>query len=255
MPPVAFAGHSLDIGGATGIQTIPPLRRREASLQPLQLCMIVTIDGPAGSGKSSAARTLAQRLGFRFLDTGAMYRAVTLAALRQGIHFEDEAALALVASKIEITLTDNRVFVDGEEVTDEIRTFEITTLTRYAADNAQVRSLLCDLQRQFAAESDVVAEGRDQATVVFPGAECKIYLTASEQVRAERRHADLTARGEQITFGEVLAKQQQRDMRDLQREVGGLRQAEDSIEVNTDGMSPEQVVDRLEEIVRSKLED
>lgn len=215
--------------------------------------MIVTIDGPAGSGKSSAARTLANRLNFRFLDTGAMYRAVTLAALREGIQFEDEASLALLAAKIEITLTDDRVFIDQQDVTDAIRTFEITTLTRHAADNIQVRALLCDLQREFALGNDVVTEGRDQATVVFPGAECKIYLTASEQVRAERRYQDLLARGEQITLGEVLAKQQQRDLRDLNREQGGLKQAKDSQIVNTDGMSPEEVVDRLEQIVRTKM--
>lgn len=215
--------------------------------------MIVTIDGPAGSGKSSAARTLARRLGFRFLDTGAMYRAVTLAALRGDIQFEDEAALALLAAKIEIRLTDDQVYVDNEDVTDAIRTFEITTLTRHAADNLQVRELLCDLQREIAARENVVTEGRDQATVVFPGAECKIYLTASEEVRAQRRYEDLLARGEQVTLGEVLAKQQQRDLRDVKREIGGLRQAKDSIVVNTDGMTPDEVVDRLEEIVRSRM--
>ena len=182
-----------------------------------------------------------------------MYRAVTLAALRRDIQFEDEAALALLAARIEITLTDNRVFIDGEDVTDEIRKFEVTTLTRHAADNSQVRGLLSDLQREFASAGSVVTEGRDQATVVFPGADCKIYLTASEEVRAQRRHEDLAARGEQITYGEVLAKQQQRDMRDLKREFGGLKQAEDSVVVNTDGMSPEQVVDRLEEIVRGRM--
>lgn len=182
--------------------------------------MIVTIDGPAGSGKSSAARELARRLGFRFLDTGAMYRAVTLAALRRGIEWEDEAALALLAAEIEITLADDQVLINGEDVTREIRTFEVTTLTRHAADNTQVRSLLSELQREFATGKQVVTEGRDQATVVFPGAECKIYLTASDEVRAQRRYEDLRARGEEITFEEVLAKQQQRDHRDHNREVG-----------------------------------
>ncbi|MGI9455620.1 MAG: (d)CMP kinase, partial [Aeoliella sp.] len=190
--------------------------------------MIVTIDGPAGSGKSSAARALARRLGFRFLDTGAMYRAVTLAALRRGIDWNDETALALIAAEVEIRLTDDQVFLDGKDVTDEIRTFEITTLTHYAADNRQVRTLMVDLQREMAAGQEIVTEGRDQATLVFPGAECKFYLTASDEVRAQRRYEDLLRRGEKVTQAEVLEKQQIRDQRDLQREFGGLRQAEDS---------------------------
>lgn len=216
--------------------------------------MIVTIDGPAGSGKSSAARALAKRLGFRFLDTGAMYRAVTLAALRREIDWDDEAALALLAAEVELQLTDDRVFLDGEDVTPLIRTLEITTLTRYAADNRQVRLLLVELQREMAAGQDVVAEGRDQATVAFPGAECKIYLTASDEVRAERRLQDLIARGEQVTLAEVLEKQRQRDRNDLDRQFGGLRKAPDSIEINTDGMSPAEVLDRLEQLVRSRQE-
>lgn len=212
--------------------------------------MIVTIDGPAGSGKSSAARGLAKRLSFRFLDTGSMYRAVTLAGLRRGVDWDDEAALALLAAEIELRLTDDRVFLDGEDVTAETRTMEITALTRHAADNRQVRSLLVELQREMAACQDTVTEGRDQATVAFPDAECKIYLTASDEVRAERRYRDLLARGEKVTPEEVLEKQQLRDQQDREREFGGLRMAPDSLVVDTDGMSPKEVIDRLEQIVR-----
>ncbi len=216
--------------------------------------MIVTIDGPAGSGKSSAARALAKRLGFRFLDTGAMYRAVALAGLRRGIDWDDETALALLAAEVELRLTDDRVFLDGEDVTASIRTSEITALTRHAADNRQVRLLLVELQRELAAGADVVAEGRDQATVAFPGAECKVYLTASDEVRAERRLHDLVARGEPVTLAEVLEKQRERDRNDYQRQFGGLRKAPDSIEINTDGMSPTEVLDRLEQLVRARQE-
>jgi CMP/dCMP kinase len=216
--------------------------------------MIVTIDGPAGSGKSSAARALAKRLGYRFLDTGAMYRAVTLAGLRRGIDWDDESALALLAAEVELRLTDDRIYLDDEDVTALIRTSEITALTRHAADNRQVRMLLVDLQREIAADKDVVAEGRDQATVAFPGAECKIYLTASDEVRAERRLRDLIARGEQVTLQEVLDKQRERDRNDYQRQFGGLRIAPDSIEINTDGMSATEVLDRLEQLVRSRQE-
>jgi len=211
--------------------------------------MIITIDGPAGAGKSLAARRLAAKLGFCFLDTGAMYRAVTLAALRQGVDWQDTGALASIAAEIEIELTGDSVRLNGEDVTTAIRCFEVTTLTRYAADNLAVRRRLIELQQAFAEGQNVVTEGRDQATEVFPEAHCKIYLTASDEVRARRRYEDLLSRGEQVTFEEVLEKQVQRDKRDLEREFGGLRKAEDSIEVCTDGLSADQVVARLEELV------
>jgi cytidylate kinase len=212
--------------------------------------MIVTIDGPAGAGKSSAARRLARRLGFRFLDTGAMYRAVALAGLRQQVVWGEAPQLAQVAEGLSLELTDDRVLMNGEDVTQAIRTLEITTLTQFAADNQAVRRRLTDLQRQFAAGQDVVTEGRDQATVVFPNAECKIFLTAGEEERARRRFQDLQARGEEVDFEEVLRKQRHRDQRDLERQFGGLVMAHDSIEVLTDGLTPDDVVDRLEQLVR-----
>jgi cytidylate kinase len=213
--------------------------------------MIVTIDGPAGAGKSSAARRLARRLGFHFLDTGAMYRAVALAGARRGVNWDNLDELAEVAAGLTLEVTDDRVFLNGEDVTAAIRTLEITTLTQYAADNDAVRRLLIDQQRTIAAGQDVVTEGRDQATVVFPHAECKIFLTAGEEERARRRFQDLLARGEEVDFQVVLEKQRRRDERDVARPFGGLAKAADSIEVNTDGLSPEQVVDRLEAIVRA----
>jgi cytidylate kinase len=212
--------------------------------------MIVTIDGPAGAGKSSAARRLARRLGFHFLDTGAMYRAVTLAGSRRGVDWNNPAELAEVAAGVTLEVTDDRVFLNGEDVTAPIRTLEITTLTQHAADNDEVRRRLIDQQRAIAAGQDVVTEGRDQATVVFPHAECKIFLTASEEERARRRFQDLLARGEEVDFQVVLEKQRRRDERDVARPFGGLAKAADSIEVITDGLTPEQVVDRLEEIVQ-----
>lgn len=219
--------------------------------------MIVTIDGPAGSGKSTAAADLASRLGYRFLDTGAMYRAVTLAGHQQGVDLANENALARVAEDAKLQLDGTQVLLNGADVTQEIRTFEITSLVRHAADNLAVRDHLTNLQRQFAkdaasAGTGVVTEGRDQATVVFPDAECKIYLTASEQARAKRRHEDLLDRGEKIDYEKVLEKQRRRDEQDLRREHGGLALAEDSITVMTDGLTPEEVVKELEEIVRQR---
>jgi cytidylate kinase len=215
--------------------------------------MIVTIDGPAGAGKSSAARRLAQRLGFHFLDTGAMYRAVTLAAIQKGINLDDAEALLQVANNANIVLNDDRVILDGRDVTTLIRSFEITTSTRYAADHSGVRERLTKLQQGAAAGVDVVTEGRDQATVVFPKAECKIFLTASEETRAQRRHQDLVARGENIAYEKVLEKQRARDYRDQTRPVGALRKSNDTIQVTTDGMTPEEVVNLLEKIVRNHM--
>ena len=213
--------------------------------------MIVTIDGPAGAGKSSAAKALAKRLGFRFLDTGAMYRAVTLAAIRADIDLEQESELERIAAAIDLKLDNERVLLDGEDVTQEIRAFDITTATRHAADSPSVRSRLVEWQRELAEGHDVVTEGRDQSTVVFPEAECKIFLTASEEVRAERRYLDLVGRGEHVTRKEVLEKQRVRDERDCSRPVGPLIKAPDAIEVSTDGLSPEQVVEQLHQIAES----
>lgn len=217
--------------------------------------MIVTIDGPAGAGKSSAARQLAARLGFRFLDTGAMYRAVTLAGLQAGIDLTDQQALLEVARGLKIDLSSDRVQMDGQDVTATIRTLEITTLTCHAADNESVRRLLIEQQRKFAAGRDVVTEGRDQATIVFPNADCKIYLTASDEERARRRFRDLHDRGEEVDLSVVLEKQRKRDQQDAERPFGGLEKAPDSIEVCTDGKGREEVVAELERIVRGKQSD
>lgn len=212
--------------------------------------MIVAIDGPAGAGKSSAARALARRLGFRFLDTGAMYRAVALAALRRGHDWTKPEALAELARGLSIEVDERRVLVDGEDVTDAIRTSQVTAATHYAANNPAVREHLVALQRQAAGRDDVVTEGRDQGTVAFPDAECKIFLTATPAERARRRLLDLERRGETASFDDVLAQQNLRDERDANREVGPLKPAADAIQVFTDGLSPEEVVDRLEELVR-----
>jgi cytidylate kinase len=214
--------------------------------------MIVTIDGPAGAGKSSAARGLARRLGFRFLDTGAMYRAVTLAARERGINLTDGKQVAELARTLRVELAGDRVLLDGRDVTQAIRKFEIAAATHYAADNPAVRAELVQWQRAAAEGQNVVTEGRDQGTVAFPHAECKIFLTADERERAQRRYRDLVAHGENIPFDEVLSNQQLRDERDATRSVGALRKAEDAIEVATDGLTPEEVIGRLEEIVRSK---
>lgn len=211
--------------------------------------MIITIDGPAGAGKSTVARALARRLGFRFLDTGAMYRAVALAALRRGLDWDAPDDMARLVQKLDVQTAGERILLNGEDVTEAVRTSEVTAVTRYAAGNPQVRAFLVELQRKLAGKDNVVTEGRDQGTVAFPMAECKIFLTASPEERARRRLRDLQTQGEPVTLEQVLAAQERRDREDATRAVGPLVPAADAIEVYTDGLSLDQVVDKLESLV------
>jgi len=217
--------------------------------------MIVAIDGPAGAGKSTIARLLAERLGFAFLDTGAMYRAVALAALRRGLGDGDSGVIAEFTQSLAIDFDGRRTILDGEDVSAAIRTSEVSAAVYLAADNVAVRRRLVELQRQIAAGRNLVTEGRDQGTVAFPGAECKIFLTASPRERARRRYEELLGRGESISFEEVLAQQLDRDQRDATRPVGALVKAADAVEVLTDGLTPEEVVERLERIVTGRSQE
>lgn len=212
--------------------------------------MIVAIDGPAGAGKSTITQQLAKRLRFAYLDTGAMYRAIVVAAMKRNTAWDDVAALARLAETAQIEFEGDRVLLDGEDVTAAIRVPAVGAAIHYVADNPQVRHHLVEQQRRLAQGKNLVTEGRDQGTVAFPEAECKIYLTASPEERARRRVEDLRRRGQTATFEEVLADQNNRDHRDQTRPVGRLCKADDAIEVCTDGLTPEQVLERLETIVR-----
>lgn len=214
--------------------------------------MIVTIDGPAGAGKSTVAKRLAQRLGFEFLDTGAMYRVITLAAMIKGIAWNEVERLAELARSCDFDLRDSRMTLEGSDVSEAIRSPEITQLVKHVADPPLVRQALVDRQRLWVSTRDVVTEGRDQGTVAFPKAECKIFLVASPEERARRRHRELTAKGMTLSEDEVLAMQLDRDERDSSRPVGALKRADDAVEFSTDGLSLDEVVDRLEAIVRER---
>jgi cytidylate kinase len=215
--------------------------------------MIVTIDGPAGAGKSSAARALAQRLGFAFLDTGAMYRAVTLAALRANCDRADQTALGQLMAGLRLDMPPGRVVLNGEDVTALIRTPEITGASGAIASSPVVRRQLVAWQRQIATEGDFVCEGRDQGTIVFPDALCKFFLFADPVERARRRHAELTARGETVSFDEVLQAQQERDARDAARNIAPMVPAHDAVQFDTTPFSPEEVVERMEQEVRKRM--
>ena len=215
--------------------------------------MIVTIDGPAGAGKSSIARQVAEQLGFEFLDTGALYRAVTLAALRARLDMHDVEALVELAGQVELQWRDPHVFLGCEEVSEQIRTPEVTAAIRYLADPPPIRDRLSQLQRQIANGRNIVTEGRDQGAEVFPDAECKIFLTASPEERARRRQQQLAQAGKPMSVEEVLMAQNRRDLEDRMRPVGRLRAARDAVVVSTDGMNPDEVLQAVLQIVRDTL--
>lgn len=215
--------------------------------------MIITIDGPAGAGKSSVARRLAQQLGYWFLDTGAMYRGVALAAARQGVDWEDATAIARLAGQIPLSFDNNRILLGEEDVTHAIRSVEVTTNTRHVADNPAARDQLVALQRRLARGKDVVTEGRDQGTVAFPHADCKFFLTASPQRRAERRTSERQRKGEHVTVQQVLAEQNRRDHRDQSRNVGRLMPADDAMIIDTDHLNLDEVVAELLNILQKKF--
>lgn len=227
--------------------------------------MMITIDGPAASGKSSVARAVAARIGFQYLDTGAIYRAATLAAMRAGIDLEarkldrEKVRAAVQACKLEMRWNKDdplklSVILDGSDVTREIRTENVTKNIRYVADLRDVRELATQLQRRIAASGRFVTEGRDQGTVVFPDAMLKIYLWASPEERAKRRCRELESVGEQANVTEIERAIRVRDQLDMAREVGALKKAFDAVEVDSTHMTPEQAVEAIVALAQSKFE-
>ena len=213
--------------------------------------MIITIDGPAGSGKSTIARRLAEVLGFEYLRTGLMYRAVALAGLRHGVDWNDPEALFQIAQDIKLTFDGPHIFLNDEDVSREVETLEVTAVTKYAAGNVKIRELLTEMQRNYAAEKNCITEGRDQGTVAFPHAECKIYLDATAKERARRRFEQKKKLGEPANYDEILQGIKLRDFEDSNRPIAPLKAAPDAISILTDGLGIEEVGQRIVEIVRN----
>ena len=218
---------------------------------------IITIDGPAGTGKSSVSRRLADRVGARYLDTGAMYRVATLAALRAGADVTVEQEIIDAVADVVMTLSNDpsshAVTLAGEDVSDEIRTDAVTQAVSAVSAVKAVREKMVALQRELVAGEFAVVEGRDIGTVVFPDATLKIYLTATAEARAQRRHDQNLAQGRTSDLAGVLADVQRRDHLDSTREHSPLRPADDAVEVDTSNLDIDQVIDRLAELSNQRI--
>ena len=215
---------------------------------------VVAIDGPVGSGKSTVARRAAERLGYVYLDTGAMYRAVGLLATEAGVELDDEAAVVSIAAAAGLRFDgEGRLFAGDRDVSGLIRSLEMGAAASVVSVLPGVRRLLVERQRALGAGADIVMEGRDIGTNVFPEAEVKVYLTARPEVRAARRADELCARGEEVDVDEVLGALIARDRRDSEREVAPLRKAADAVEVDTSDLSLEEVVAAVAAVVGEKV--
>ena len=219
--------------------------------------VIVAIDGPSGAGKSTLAKRLAKELGFTYLDTGAMYRALALKVLRQRLDLGDEAGLAALVRETEIGLHENggrlNVMLDGVDVADLIRTPEVSQMASKVSAQKTVRQRMLELQRAAGGKGHIVAEGRDIGTVIFPGAEIKIYLDASLDERARRRYEELRAGGRQVSLEATVREIKERDQRDSGRDLAPLCKAEDAVAIDTSTLTADAVAERVMDLIRSRL--
>ena len=218
--------------------------------------MIIAIDGPSGAGKSTLAKRLARELSFSYLDTGAMYRALALKVLRQGVDLADDARLARLVESTEIDLHEDNgtleVLLDGINVADEIRTPEVSQLASKVSALKVVRARMLDLQRRMGEHGSIVAEGRDIGTVVFPSAEVKIFLDASAEERARRRYAELRAAGRPADLSETLREMEERDKRDSERDLAPLRMADDALRIDSSNASADSVAAKVLAKIRNR---
>ncbi|MDA8353110.1 MAG: (d)CMP kinase [Firmicutes bacterium] len=217
----------------------------------------IAIDGPAGAGKSTVARQVAERLGLTYVDTGAMYRAITWKALQQNIDLQDEQTVSRLARETDIQLapgkTGTDIWVDGQKVTDEIRTPEVTAKVSLIAGQPEVREVLVEKQQEMACRREVVMDGRDIGTHVIPDADVKVFLTASIEERAQRRYRESIRRGFEMDWEQLKEEIRLRDEKDQRRKHSPLRPAEDAVHLDTTGLSIEEVVEEILNLSRTKV--
>ena len=218
--------------------------------------MIVAIDGPSGAGKSTLAKRIAKDLRFTYLDTGAIYRALALKILRRAVDLNDTAALSAIVNETAIDLRESngqlQVLLDEEDVSASIRTPEVSQMASRASALAMVRHRLLDLQRALGRRGNVVAEGRDIGTVVFPDAQVKIFLDASIEERARRRCDELRAAGRAVSLNETIREMEERDKRDSERDIAPLRKADDAVALNSSGLTADGVAEKVLQLIKSE---
>lgn len=218
--------------------------------------MIVAVDGPAGSGKGTVTKKIEKELGFLNLDTGATYRCVALEALRRGLTLQDEEKIIEVANQIDIKINSvgdkDIVLLNDEDVSEKIRTKEVTAIVSQVSSIIPVREKMVEVQRKLAIGKDVIVEGRDIGTVVFPNADIKIYLDASEEVRAKRRYEENLQKGINTTYEEVLENVRMRDYNDMHKKIGALKKAQDSIIIDSTYLTIDEVVNKIKSIICEK---
>lgn len=219
--------------------------------------IIVAIDGPSGAGKSTVAKSLARRLGYMYIDTGAMYRAVALRAKRDNVDINDSTALNSLCDSVKLEFVpDNgglRTILNGEDVSEAIRTPEMSMAASDISARKEVRQALLVLQRRMGENGGVVLEGRDVGTVIFPNAEAKFFLDASLEERGKRRYKELAAKGMNVTLDQTIEEVRKRDLNDSSRDIAPLKKADDAVLVDSTGLSVEEVVERMIEVVEEKV--
>ena len=212
----------------------------------------VAIDGPGGTGKSSIAKAVSERLGLEYIDTGAMYRSIALKSLRKGVDAEDEPAVVKMLEETLIDFEDNKVYLDGEDVSGLIRTNEISMAASTISKLGPVRAKVDEVSKRLASTKNVVMEGRDIGTAVIPDAEVKIFMTADSDVRAERRYKQLLEQGKEADLEVIKSEIEKRDYQDSHREINPLKQADDAVFLDTSNMTKEEVIDTVCELIAEK---
>ena len=212
---------------------------------------VVAIDGPAGSGKGTVASILAKECNLLYIDTGAMYRAIAYLTLQNNIDITDEEKIVSLARNSKIDFIDGKTYLNGKDVSSEIRTMEVTKIVSPISSIVKLREILVDMQRKMAGDNDVIMEGRDITTIVFPNADYKFYLDASEEERATRRYNENIKKGISTTYEEILENIKKRDYNDMHKEVGSLTRVSDAIYIDSTNLTIDQVVNKMKEVINS----